>query len=198
MATATRRTTHRSRKKKSSGSAVTADIRSHATTVEVAEQPEKLLLAPAATSVPVADFPSCRRLWLQQRPVVGSCLIVLAGILVLWGPLALMQFAFLPGNTVWAGLLVGSMLCVLGLLQLFFPAYALLTGILAIICALASLMAAAGGFGIGMIFGIIGGAQGVAWRNLTLSRTEYQLLLARPSRQKRCWHLRKYQATSSR
>lgn len=170
-------------------------IRSHTTTVEVAEHPERLSVEPNQQPVKLTT-PGIqqRTLWLQQRPMVGSCLIILAGILVLWGPLAWMQFAFLPGNTIWAGLLVGSMLCVLGLLQLFFPAYALVTRVLAIICALASLMAAAAGFGIGMIFGIIGGAQSVSWCNLTLSRTEYQLRLARPSsRPKRFWRHRKGQ-----
>ncbi len=83
------------------------------------------------------------------------------------------------------GILVGAILCALGFIQLLCPYYALPTGILAIICALVSLMAAWGGFGIGMILGIIGGAQGVAWRSITISQIDYQHLLDKQSAQPR-------------
>ncbi|GCE05080.1 DUF6114 domain-containing protein [Dictyobacter aurantiacus] len=152
--------------KPTSTTAVEIDDRPDLVEPEQTEQSEQVVIE--------SNTGSRLQLWLMRRPVVGSLMVIGAGILVLWGPLALMQFAFLPGNTIWAGLLVGGALCVLGLLQLFFPAYALVTGSLAIICALVSLMAAAGGFGLGMLLGIIGGAQGVAWRNTTLTMEEYR------------------------
>jgi hypothetical protein len=61
----------------------------------------------------------CFHLWRLQRPVLGSFLIIISGVLVLWGPLSLIQFAFLPGSTVWAGILVGAILCALGATILF-------------------------------------------------------------------------------
>lgn len=104
------------------------------------------------------------RIWRLQRPFWGSILILLAGVLVLWGPVGLMRFALFPGSTIWAGLLVGALLVVMGLIQLFAPAYALITGAIAIILALISMLVALGGFIIGMFLGIIGGALGIAWR----------------------------------
>ncbi|GCE19051.1 DUF6114 domain-containing protein [Dictyobacter kobayashii] len=200
MATSTRRINNQAVKRETQPQAEVAVPESDVVkTVEVAGPAEAIVVEPAVQPVIESPFRFRLNLWQRQRPVVGSLMIVTAGILVLWGPLALMQFAFLPGNTIWAGLLVGTVLCVLGLLQLFFPGYALVTGILAIVCALASLMAAAGGFGIGMILGIIGGAQGVAWCSVTMTRAEYQHMLdqqSRRPRKKRWPGLRKRQADS--
>src|SRR5579884_3966283 len=101
--------------------------------------------------------------WRRSRPFAGSILLILAGILVLIGPLSLVALAFL-GNMIWAGLLVGGLLLVMGLIQLFAPYYSLITGSVGIVLSLVSFVVAVGGFGIGMILGIIGGALGVAWR----------------------------------
>jgi hypothetical protein len=78
-----------------------------------------------------------------------------------------LPFALLPGSTVWAGVLVGALLVVMGLIQLLAPSYALITGAIAIVLSLISLLVAVGGLGIGMILGLIGGAIGVAWRPLS-------------------------------
>lgn len=104
------------------------------------------------------------RLWRKTRPFWGSILMMLAGFLVLSGPAALLQLAILPGSMLWAGLLVGALLFTMGLIQLLIPSYALITGAIGIVLSLISLIVAAGGFGIGMLLGIIGGALGVAWR----------------------------------
>ncbi|HZO71734.1 MAG TPA: DUF6114 domain-containing protein [Ktedonobacteraceae bacterium] len=104
------------------------------------------------------------RLWRRQRPFAGAILMILAGLLVLWGPVSLMRFALFPGNLIWAGLLVGALLVTMGLIQLFAPSYALITGAIGIVLSLISLIVALGGFGLGMILGLIGGALGVAWK----------------------------------
>lgn len=101
--------------------------------------------------------------WRRSQPFAGSILLILAGILVLIGPLSLVALAFL-GNMIWAGLLVGGLLLVMGLIQLFAPYYSIITGSVGIVLSLVSFVVAVGGFGIGMILGIIGGALGVAWR----------------------------------
>jgi hypothetical protein len=104
------------------------------------------------------------RLWRRTRPFWGSLLIIIAGLLVLWGPIEFLPFAMLPGNSVWAGILVGALLLVMGIIQLLAPSYALITGAIAIVLSLVSLLVAVGGLGIGMILGLIGGAIGVSWR----------------------------------
>lgn len=104
------------------------------------------------------------RLWRKTRPFWGSILMMLAGLLILAGPAALLQLAFLPGSLLWAGLLVGALLFTMGLIQLLMPSYALITGAIGVILSLISLIVAIGGFGVGMLLGIIGGALGVAWR----------------------------------
>jgi hypothetical protein len=104
------------------------------------------------------------RRWRESRPFKGSVLMMLAGLLVLWGPISLMRFAILPGSMIWSAMLVGASLFLMGLLQLLVPAYALMAGSIGIILSLVSLIAAAGGLGIGMILGLIGGSLSVAWK----------------------------------
>ncbi len=104
------------------------------------------------------------RLWRKRRPFWGALLMMIAGLLILWGPSSLLQLAMLPGNSIWAGLLVGALLFVMGLIQLLAPSYALITGAIGIVLSLVSLIVALGGLGIGMLLGIIGGSLGVAWK----------------------------------
>jgi hypothetical protein len=88
-------------------------------------------------------------LWRKQRPFWGAILLVLAGSLVLWGPVSCFQFATLAGSTLWAGLLIGGLLFIMGLLQLFLPSNASMAGAVGIILSLVSLIVAAGGLGGG-------------------------------------------------
>ncbi|MBO0795060.1 MAG: hypothetical protein J2P36_29495 [Ktedonobacteraceae bacterium] len=125
------------------------------------------------------------RLWLKQRPALGSLLLLLAGLFVLWEPFNFRQYVFIPGSTLWAGFLVGGLIFLMGLVQLFQPSYSLLTGALAIIFALVSLFVALGGFGVGLILGLVGGAYAVAWKSIPMSRAAAQrLLLAKQKRGK--------------
>jgi hypothetical protein len=65
---------------------------------------------------------------------------------------------------IWSALLVGGLLVLMGVMQLLVPAYSLMAGSIGIILSLVSLVAAAGGLGIGMLLGLIGGSLSVAWR----------------------------------
>lgn len=103
-------------------------------------------------------------IWRHTRPFWGAVLMIVAGMLVLWGPVGMMSFALLPGSMIWAGVLVGSLLSLMGVLQLLVPSYALMTGAIGIVLAIVSLLVALGGIGIGMLLGIIGGSLSVAWR----------------------------------
>lgn len=105
------------------------------------------------------------RLWRLRRPFWGAILMLLASLLMLAGPVALLRSAFLPGSAVPLALLVGGLMLVMALAQLFVPAYALITGLIGIVLSIVSLITGSfGGFGIGMILGILGSAQGVAWK----------------------------------
>jgi hypothetical protein len=57
----------------------------------------------------------------------------------------------------------------MGLLPLFVPGYALMAGAVGLVLSLISLLVAVGGFGIGMILGLIGGALCVAWKPVAYS-----------------------------
>ncbi|HZO73535.1 MAG TPA: DUF6114 domain-containing protein [Ktedonobacteraceae bacterium] len=105
------------------------------------------------------------RLWRLRRPFWGSVLMLLASLFMLAGPLTLLSSTFLPGSAVPIALLVGGLMLVMALAQLFVPAHALITGLIGIVLSIVSLITGSfGGFGIGMIIGILGSAQGVAWQ----------------------------------
>src|SRR5579859_1377822 len=104
------------------------------------------------------------RRWRHSRPFTGSLWMMVAGILVLWGPISLFRLAVVPGSTIWAGLLLGGLLFLMGLLPLFVPSYALMAGAIGVVLSLVSLPVGGGGFLIGMILGLIGGALSVAWK----------------------------------
>jgi hypothetical protein len=109
------------------------------------------------------------RLWRKRRPFWGALLLILAGIFVLAGPLSLFPMVMISGGTVTEGLLVGALLVAMGLLQLLSPLHALITGSIALVLSFASVLVALGGYGIGVLFGIVGSALGIAWRPATES-----------------------------
>jgi len=104
------------------------------------------------------------RLWRKQRPFWGAILMIIAGLFVLWGPLSLFPLMFITGGSIHEGLLVGSLLVLMGILQLLAPSHALITGSIGIILSLASVLVALGGMGIGVFLGLIGSSLGVAWK----------------------------------
>lgn len=69
-----------------------------------------------------------------------------------------------PANTLWSGLLIGGLLLAMGLVELLAPSYTLVAGAASVVLSLLSLITALGGFGIGMLLGIIGSCCAVAWK----------------------------------
>lgn len=102
--------------------------------------------------------------WRNQRPFWGAILMIVAGLLVLWGPLSLFPIIFITGGSIYEGMFVGSLLVLMGILQLLAPSHALITGSVGIILSLASVLVALGGMGIGVFLGLIGSSLGVAWK----------------------------------
>lgn len=110
--------------------------------------------------------------WSHQRPCWGAFCVLVASILILWGPVSLLQSPIISPGTLWAGLVVGGLLFVMGLIELFAPSHALMAGSIGVVLSLVSLIAALGGLGMGMLLGVIGSSYAVAWRpaNQTGSR----------------------------
>jgi hypothetical protein len=105
------------------------------------------------------------RIWRLRRPFWGSLLMMIASLMILWGPVSLLRFALLPGSSIWAGILVGILLLIMALIQLLTPSYAVITGGIGVALSLVSLLVAGfGGLGMGMILGTIGSALGIAWK----------------------------------
>ena len=110
------------------------------------------------------------RLWRRTRPLAGSILMLLSSLFLLALPIYFLQFAFIL-NSLGPSLFLGGLLLVMALIQLFLPSYAVLTGSIAIVISLVSFITTSfGGFGIGMLLGIIGGALSIAWRPVKRSR----------------------------
>lgn len=109
-------------------------------------------------------------LWRRTRPLWGSLLMLLGSLIMLALPISLLRFAFLL-DSLWASVLVGALLLVMALVQLFVPSYSVLTGSIGIVLSLVSFITSSfGGLVIGMLLGIIGGALSLSWRPVKRSR----------------------------
>ena len=110
------------------------------------------------------------RLWRHTRPFGGSILMLLSALILLLPILPLLHFAFLD-NVFWASILIGALLLTMALIQLFAPLYCVVTGSVGIVLSLVSFLTNNfGGFLIGMLLGVIGGALSLSWRPVKRSR----------------------------
>ncbi|OEU85749.1 hypothetical protein DB35_12660 [Streptomyces abyssalis] len=106
--------------------------------------------------------------WRGQRPFTGGLLTLLAGIPIMYVPyhnLTLGSLTIRMSTTAGAGsLIIGVLLVVLGLTMWFQPQSRVFAGIAAILLVLVALVVSNfGGYMIGFLLGLIGGALGVAW-----------------------------------
>lgn len=101
--------------------------------------------------------------WKNERPFWGALLTLLSGILVLWVPLNLYLSTFLPGTVAIVGLIFGGMIIIIGLLSFIFAQFSKVFGIMTMFLSILSVIGALGGFLVGTIIGIIGGALCIAW-----------------------------------
>jgi hypothetical protein len=89
---------------------------------------------------------------------------ILSGLMILWVPLNLYLSTFLPGSIAIIGLLFGGILTLMGIVALIYPNASKILGIFTIFLSILSVIGALGGFLLGTLFGIIGGALLMAWR----------------------------------
>ncbi|EKN68764.1 hypothetical protein BABA_11946 [Neobacillus bataviensis LMG 21833] len=89
---------------------------------------------------------------------------ILSGIIILIVPAQLYEIAAAPGSMIVIGLLLGGLTLLMGVLGYFMPKLSTLLGIVGIFASVLSIMGALGGFLIGTILGIVGGAMMIAWK----------------------------------
>ncbi|RNL85533.1 DUF6114 domain-containing protein [Halostreptopolyspora alba] len=112
----------------------------------------------------LAEARSGFRNWRRSRPFWGGFLVVVSGVLIVLAPLAPLPLLVEQGIAGVSGYLVGALLIALGLLTWFQPMQRTFFGIVAILLALASFVTSNfGGFVLGMLFGLVGGALTFAW-----------------------------------
>ncbi|UNO39877.1 DUF6114 domain-containing protein [Streptomyces sp. MST-110588] len=106
--------------------------------------------------------------WRGRRPFWGGLLTVLAGFPIMYIPyanLSIGSLSFRLATTAGAGsLIIGVLLVVLGLTMWFQPVSRVFAGVAGILLSLVSLVVANfGGFLLGFLPGLIGGALAVSW-----------------------------------
>ena len=105
------------------------------------------------------------RRWRKGRPFWGGLAAVLAGAEICALPLAPLKIMLQQGIAGIPSVLMGLVMIVMGLSAWFAPHYRGLAGVLTVLCAAAALvMSNLGGFLIGTVLGILGGAMIFAWQ----------------------------------
>lgn len=102
--------------------------------------------------------------WRVKRPFWGGTFAILSGLIILWVPLKLYEVAAAPGSILFVGFFLGGLVLLFGILSFFMQKLSTLFGILMIFASVLSIMGALGGFLIGTVLGIIGGALCVSWK----------------------------------
>lgn len=104
------------------------------------------------------------RTWRARRPFAGGLLTALAGLAILWAPLAPLTVVMVQGLAGFASLVIAALLIGMGSLSWFQPQLCPLLGVVAVVLALASLLTSnLGGFGVGAVLGLLGGSLIFAW-----------------------------------
>ncbi|MCT9928837.1 DUF6114 domain-containing protein [Planotetraspora sp. A-T 1434] len=107
--------------------------------------------------------------WRRTRPFWGGLLTLLAGLELLSIPFATQALPLvIQSGTVGATYLIALVLIILGLLLWLQPGQRVFLGIVAVLVSIASFVYAnLGGFLIGMLLGLVGGALAAAWTPVT-------------------------------
>lgn len=100
----------------------------------------------------------------RTRPFWAGFWTMLSGVVVGYVPGTSFKFVFATGNLIWAGVLVGVLIGVLGLFLWIQPMLRYVLGVFIILLSLLSFITSDfGGFFIGMLMGILGGSLAIAW-----------------------------------
>jgi hypothetical protein len=104
------------------------------------------------------------RAWRGGRPFWGGVLTMLAGVEILWMPLAPLNVVVVQGIAGVASLVIATLLIAMGGLSWFQPHLHSVLGVVAVVLSLASFLTSnLGGCLFGMMLGIVGGSLVFAW-----------------------------------
>lgn len=104
------------------------------------------------------------RAFRQTRPFWGGLTMMLAGAEIAWLASSPIGLALSGGWSTSAGYLIGAALVAFGLVAWFAPVYAPLLGIAGVLVALLAFVSSnVGGFLLGTVLGIVGGAMTFGW-----------------------------------
>ncbi|GAB3210435.1 DUF6114 domain-containing protein [Marinactinospora thermotolerans] len=104
------------------------------------------------------------RTWRRTRPFWGGLLVIVAGLAIVAAPMAPLPLIIHQGIAGVSGYFVGLLLIAIGVLTWLQPAQRFFFGIVAILLSLVSFVTSNfGGFGIGLLTGIVGGSSVFAW-----------------------------------
>jgi hypothetical protein len=121
------------------------------------------------------------RRWRRSRPFWGGLWSILGGLIILAGPATAFKVILVAGQIVWVGILVGVLISAFGLLSWFAPSQRQVAGILIVVLGSASFISSdLGGFFIGMLLAIIGGAMAFAWVPSKVKKTKKTKIHADP------------------
>jgi hypothetical protein len=123
------------------------------------------------------------RAWRRSRPFWAGIFLIAAGAELLLIPLPLNSMGLILhiGTGGVAGILIGAVLIVAGLLLWFHPVQRMFYSIVAVLLAIAALVASnLGGFLLGTMLGIVGGSLGFAWTPLPPGAKPRRLWRRRP------------------
>ncbi len=121
---------------------------------------------PAAASEEEGDWPATGRFsrWRNTRPFWGAVLVLLSGALILLSEKAPVSVIIHIGLQGLAGYLIPVIMLLCGVLLLVNPVQRTFYSVLAILLALGSFITSNfGGFFVGMLLGLVGGALAFAW-----------------------------------
>ena len=116
------------------------------------------------------------RNWRRSRPFWGGLLVLLAGLPILYFPYANLSVGTLSIHLATsagaASLVIGLLMIALGISVWFQPLIRIFAGIAALVLSLVSIpMSNLGGFGLGLLPGLLGGALVCSWAPLKQPRT---------------------------
>jgi MFS family permease len=108
------------------------------------------------------------RNWRRSRPFWGGLWCIVGGLIIAYAPLTALKLILVAGTSVWAGILMGVLVALMGLVLWFAPSQRIVAAVLAIAFSIVSLVTSnLGGYFLGMILGVVGGALGFGWMPVT-------------------------------
>jgi hypothetical protein len=115
------------------------------------------------------------REWRGQRPVAGGISLILAGLVVGYIPIQFAGSLFLLGNAfTMLGVIFAVLILMCGVTAIRTPEYADLVGTAGVLFSVLSIFGALGGFGIGLVLGVVGGNLTASWEPAELDRPTHR------------------------